>query len=99
MAQHRELPALGEFLAANEPADARHTLLHGGPNPGNDLLDGGRVAAIGDPRPDLDSYEAVGLYKMAIVMAGWAGRGGWGYYGMDAISRRLTFLFGPRWAG
>ncbi len=144
MARHRELVALGEFLAANEPPDARHTLLHGDPNPGNYLLDGDRiaavvdweVAAIGDPRSDLgfyaalltvfggmsgeggqtvlsgayaavtgipladlDYYEAVGLYKMAIVMAGWAGRGGWGYSGMDAISRRLAFLFGPRWAG
>ncbi|MBI5949668.1 MAG: phosphotransferase family protein [Chloroflexi bacterium] len=144
MAHHRDLVALGEFLAANEPADARHALLHGDPNPGNYLLDGDRVAAvvdwevaaIGDPRSDLgfyaalltvfggmsgeggqtvlsaayeqvtgepladlDYYEAVGLYKMAIVMAGWAGRGGWGYYGTEAISRRLTFLFGPRWAG
>lgn len=142
--RHGELVALGSFLAANEPADARHGLLHGDPNPGNYLLRGDdvaavvdwEVAAIGDqrsdlgfyaalltvfggmgpdggrtvlseayegitgrPLTDLDYYEAVGLYKMAVVMAGWAGRGGFGYYGMDIIARRLALLFGPRWAG
>ncbi|MGI8926924.1 MAG: phosphotransferase family protein [Tepidiformaceae bacterium] len=142
---HRTIVALGEFLGANEPADARFALLHGDPNPGNYLLDGARVtavvdwevAAIGDPRSDLgfyaalltvfggmsgegghtllseayaratgrpvhalDYYEAVGLYKMAIVMAGWAGRaGGFGFYGTEAIGGRLAVLFGPRWAG
>jgi aminoglycoside phosphotransferase (APT) family kinase protein len=138
------LVALGEFLSANEPADARHALLHGDPNAGNYLFRGNTVAAvvdwelaaIGDPRSDLgfyaalgavfggmpgangqtelshayeqvtgarlydlDYYEAFGLYRMAIVMSGWAGRlGGGGYYGMDAIARRLSVLLGPRWA-
>jgi aminoglycoside phosphotransferase (APT) family kinase protein len=139
------LVALGHFLATNEPSDARHAFLHGDPNPGNYLFQGGNVvavvdwelAAIGDPRSDLgfyaallavfggmpgengrtllsdayaavtgtplhdlEYYEALGLYRMAVVMAGWAGRaGGSGtYYGMDAISRRLSVLLGPRWA-
>jgi aminoglycoside phosphotransferase (APT) family kinase protein len=138
------LVALGEFLASNEPADARHALLHGDPNAGNYLFQGNTIAAvvdwelaaIGDPRSDLgfyaalgavfggmprtdshtvlsdayeavtgttmhelDYYEALGLYRMAIVMSGWAGRlGGGGYFGMDAIARRLAVLLGPQWA-
>lgn len=136
--------ALGEWLRANEPPDARFALLHGDPNPGNYLFSGNTVvavldwelAAIGDPRSDLgfyaalhtvfggisgsagrtllseayedvtgtrlhnlDYYEAFGLYRMAIVTAGWAGRfgGAASGYSMDAISRRLAVLFGPRW--
>ena len=138
------LVALGEWLKANEPVDARFALLHGDPNPGNYLFRGDRVVAvldwevagIGDPRGDLgfysalhtvfggismpgsrtllsDAYEGVtgtrlhdlpyyeasGLYRMAVVMAGWAGR----FIGMgpgstmDAIARRLSVLLGPRW--
>ena len=135
---------LGEWLRANEPADAHFALLHGDPNPGNYLFAGDSVvavldwelAAIGDPRSDLgfyaalhtvfggmsgsagrtllsdayeavtgrpqhnlDYYEAFGLYRMAIVTAGWAGRFGGAAtgYSMDAIARRLAVLFGPRW--
>ncbi len=136
--------ALGEWLRANEPADACFALLHGDPNPGNYLFSGNTVvtvldwelAAIGDPRSDLgfyaalhtvfggmsgsagrtllseayqsvighplhnlDYYEAFGLYRMAVVTAGWAGRfgGAASGYSMDAIARRLAVLFGPRW--
>jgi aminoglycoside phosphotransferase (APT) family kinase protein len=143
---HPLLIALGGYLTANEPSDARHALIHGDPNPGNYLMRADEVvavldwelAAIGDPRADfgfyaallstfggmpgdrgqsllssayevvtgtpltaLDYYEAVGLYKMAVVMAGWVGRMGGisGFYGMDTISRRLESLLGPRWAG
>lgn len=138
------LISLGEWLRANEPADARMSLLHGDPNPGNYLFSGNslagvldwEVAAIGDPRADLgfysalhtifggvpgpagetllsdayqrvtgvplhnlEFYEATGLYRMAVVMAGWAGRftGVSSGYTMDAIARRLTVLLGPRW--
>ncbi|MGH2634387.1 MAG: phosphotransferase family protein [Tepidiformaceae bacterium] len=137
------LIALGEYLDKNEPADARHALVHGDPNPGNYLFRGNDVvavvdwelAAIGDPRSDfgfyaallaafggmpgeaggsllsdayaqvtgkplhdLEYYEALGLYRMAVVMSGWAGRMGGGAYGMDLIARRLSALLGPRWA-
>lgn len=138
------LIALGEWLRANQPADARMALLHGDPNPGNYLFDGDavvgvvdwEVAAIGDPRSDLgfysalhtifggvpgpdgrtllsdayagetgiplhnlEYYEATGLYRMAVVTAGWAGRftGMASGYTMDAIARRLSVLLGPRW--
>jgi aminoglycoside phosphotransferase (APT) family kinase protein len=140
------LVALGEWLRANQPADARMALLHGDPNPGNYLFEGDRVvavldwelAALGDPRSDLgfyaalqsvfggmsgprgdtllseayaavtgrsadalEYYEALGLYRMAIVMAGWAGRFGAMSAGrtLEVISRRLAVLLGPRWAG
>jgi aminoglycoside phosphotransferase (APT) family kinase protein len=135
--------ALDAYLVTNEPADARHALVHGDPNPGNYLFRGDKVvavvdwelAAIGDPRADLgfyaalaavfggggagepgrsvlsDAYESVtgrslenlayyeafGLYRMLIVMAGWVG-GSWGYFGADALQRRLDFLLGPGWA-
>ena len=138
------LVALAGYLAANEPADARHALLHGDPNPGNYLFQGDRVvavldwelAAIGDPRSDLgfyaallgvfggmpgaggktllseayaavtgapienlEYYEALGLYRMMIILTGWGGRiGGFSNYGMDTIARRLTVLLGPDWA-
>ena len=139
------LIALADFLRKEEPADARHALIHGDPNPGNYLIADGRVVgvvdweltAIGDPRADLgfyaalltlfggrparssrtelaeayegatgeklrdlEFYEAAGLYKMAIIMAGWGGLGvGWGGYGFEAIARRLDALLGARWAG
>ena len=138
------LISLGEWLRANEPADATLALLHGDPNPGNYLFRGDEVvgvvdwevAAVGDPRSDLgllrrtahhlrgharprgetllsqayagvtgrplhnlEFYEATGLYRMAVVMAGWAGRftGMASGYSMDAIARRLSVLLGPRW--
>jgi aminoglycoside phosphotransferase (APT) family kinase protein len=140
--EHPVLRALDSFLAKNEPADARHALLHGDPNPGNYLVGTSdvvavvdwEVAAIGDPRSDLGFYaallsmfggmpgeggrtvlsqayesvsgrplanlgyyEGVGLYKMAVVLAGWSDRAGAGY-AMEAIARRLSVLFGPSWA-
>ncbi len=67
---------------------------------GRTLLSDAYAAVTGIALHDLEYYEALGLYRMAIVMAGWAGRtGGVGtYYGMDAIARRLSVLLGPRWA-
>ena len=51
----------------HEPADARHALLHGDPNPGNYLIRDGRavavidweLAGVGDPRSDLGFYAAL----------------------------------------
>lgn len=136
------LQRLEAWLFANEPADARHALVHGDPNPGNYLFRGNDVvavvdwelAAIGDPRSDLgfyaalstvfgpwpssagrtvlsDAYERVtgrelsdlpyyeawGLYRMLVVLAGWGGPG-FGYGGLDAVEHRLRELLGPRWA-
>src|SRR5690606_35937028 len=71
--------ALGEWLRANEPADARMALLHGDPNPGNYLFRGESVvavldwelAALGDPRSDLGFYAA-----LHTVFGGMSGPGG-----------------------
>ncbi len=67
---------------------------------GRTLLSEAYEGATGRRLHALDYYEASGLYKMAVVLAGWAGRGhgGFGYYGFDAIGRRLSVLLGPRWA-
>ncbi len=50
---------------------------------------------------DLGYFEALGLYKMAVVLAGWSRRGnGWGgFYGFSTIEQRLDVLLGPRWGG
>ncbi|GBD23745.1 Putative aminoglycoside phosphotransferase [bacterium HR29] len=47
--------------------------------------------------PDLAYFEALGLFKLAIVMAG---VGGWGAFfsARETIERRLCELLGPRWA-
>lgn len=63
---------------------------------GGTLLSDADSAITGGRLTDLDFYEGVGLYKMAIVMAGWVGRSGFGY-GLDAIARRLAVLFGAEW--
>ncbi|MDZ7728932.1 MAG: hypothetical protein U5Q44_12455 [Dehalococcoidia bacterium] len=47
---------------------------------------------------NLDYYEALGLYRMAVVISGWAGHAGLGW-GLELIARRLSVLFGPRWGG
>lgn len=139
---HQLVVALGERLRRDQPADARLSLLHGDPNPGNFLLREGRVAAvldwelaaIGDPRSDLGFYaalqtvffapppvpgvtplslayervigrplhdlayyEGVGLYKLAIALAGPLGLGAF-FATRETIERRLADLFGPRWA-
>lgn len=56
------------------------------------------VAVTGATLSGLEFYEAVGLYKMAIVAAGWGmlGRGG---HTVQLIEGRLASLLGPRWAG
>jgi aminoglycoside phosphotransferase (APT) family kinase protein len=46
-------------------------------------------------------FELLGLYKMAVVMAGWSGlraaSGPW--YALSAVERRVASLLGPKWAG
>jgi aminoglycoside phosphotransferase (APT) family kinase protein len=60
------------------------------------LLSDAYERETGTPLRDLEYYEGVGLYKMAIVLSGWTGRTGFGY-GLESITRRLADLFGPRW--
>jgi aminoglycoside phosphotransferase (APT) family kinase protein len=66
---------------------------------GRTLLSDAYQEVTGVRLNNLDYYEATGLYRMAVVMAGWAGRFGapGGGLAMDAIGRRLSVLLGPRW--
>lgn len=67
------------------------------PVPGVTSLSLAYEAVTGTPLRDLAYYEALGLYKLAIVMAG---SGGWtGFFtARERIERRLYELLGPRWA-
>ena len=65
---------------------------------GHTVLSEAYQGVTGQPLHDLAYYEGVGLYKMAIVLVGWTGRVGFGQ-GLNPISRRLSELFGPQWAG
>jgi aminoglycoside phosphotransferase (APT) family kinase protein len=64
---------------------------------GRTLLSDAYEQAIGRRLDNLDYYEAVGLYKMAIVMSRWAGHPGLAF-GLDTIARRLDSVLGPAWA-
>lgn len=64
---------------------------------GRTLLSDAYEAATGRTLQNLEFYEAVGLYKMAIVMSRWGGRTGMAY-GMETIARRLDSVLGPAWA-
>lgn len=55
------------------------------------------AAMTGTTPANLDYFEALGLFKMGVVLAGWQGMWGAGY-GLELIARRLEALFGPRWA-
>ncbi|MEO6398262.1 MAG: phosphotransferase family protein [Tepidiformaceae bacterium] len=66
---------------------------------GTTLLSEAYAAVTGAPIACLEYYEALGLYRMMIILTGWGGRiGGFSHYGMDTIARRLTVLLGPNWA-
>lgn len=67
-----------------------------GTTPGRSLLSEAYEGVTGQRLGDLAYYEALGLAKMAVVMAGWGGFGGWGY-GVEAISRRLEQVIGTGW--
>jgi aminoglycoside phosphotransferase (APT) family kinase protein len=64
---------------------------------GRTLLSDAYEQVIGRPLDNLAYYEAVGLYKVAIVMSRWAGHAGLAF-GLDTIARRLDFVVGPAWA-
>ena len=96
-----ELTAIGDPRADLGFYAALLTLFAGAPpNTGRTELAEAYEATTDETLHDLDFYEAAGLYKMAIIMAGWGGLGvGWGGYGFEAIARRLDVLLGARWAG
>ena len=66
---------------------------------GRTLLSEAYSAVTGTALDSLEYYEALGLYRMMIILTGWGGRvGGFSNSGMDTIARRLTVLLGPTWA-
>ncbi|MEP6870862.1 MAG: phosphotransferase family protein, partial [Anaerolineaceae bacterium] len=66
---------------------------------GRTLLSEAYSAVTGAALDNLEYYEALGLYRMMIILTGWGGRvGGFSNSGMDTIARRLTVLLGPTWA-
>ena len=95
-----ELAALGDPRSDLGFYAALHTVFGGMSGPGGrTLLSDAYEAVTGEPQQNLEYYEAFGLYRMAVVTAGWAGRfGGMATgYSMDAIARRLAVLLGPQW--
>jgi aminoglycoside phosphotransferase (APT) family kinase protein len=95
-----ELAAIGDPRSDLGFYAALQTVFGGGSGrSGHSVLSDAYEGITGTPLSNLDYYEAFGLYRMAVVMAGWASRlGGFGFYGMDVITHRLDELFGPRWA-
>ena len=65
---------------------------------GRSVLSDAYATVTGEELTSLAYYEAAGLYRMAVVIAGWSGPAGVGY-ALEAIGRRLDHLLGPRWAG
>ncbi len=67
------------------------------PIPGVTPLSRAYEDVTGAPLRDLAYFEALGLFKLAIVMAGTSGWGGF-FSARETIERRLADLLGPRWA-
>lgn len=94
-----ELAAIGDPRSDLGFYSALLTIFGGFPGEeGRTLLSDAYEAATGSALTHLEYYEALGLYKMAVVMSGWAGPFGSGTYGMDRIGRRLEALLGANWA-
>lgn len=64
---------------------------------GRTVLSDAYASVTGQSLTSLDYYEALGLFRMAVVTAGWGGFSRFGH-GSELIERRLATLFGPRWA-
>ncbi len=64
---------------------------------GRTVLSNAYEAVTARPLTNLEYYEAFGLYRMLVVMAGWGSRGFGGFYGNDYITLRLDSLLGPGW--
>ncbi|HEY8476586.1 MAG TPA: phosphotransferase family protein [Chloroflexota bacterium] len=67
------------------------------PVPGVTSLSRAYEEVTGTPLHDLAYYEALGLYKLAVALAGPLGLGAF-FATRETIERRLADLFGPRWA-
>ena len=96
-----ELAALGDPRSDLGFYSALLTVFHGAaPAGGRTILSEAYEDVTGQALSELAYFEALGLYKMAVVLAGWARAGGGRNNGasMDAIVRRLSALLGPRWA-
>jgi len=93
-----ELAALGDPRSDLGFYAALQTLFFAPPAvPGVTPLSLAYEGVTGAPLGELAYFEALGLYKLAIVMAG---SGGWGgfFTARETIERRLCELLGPRWA-
>ena len=96
-----ELAALGDPRSDLGFYSALLTVFHGVPPVGGrTFLSDAYEEVTGKELTGLAYYEALGLFKMAVVLAGWAryGGGNANSASMDAIARRLSALLGPRWA-
>lgn len=92
-----ELAAIGDPRADLGFYAALLTIFGGYPGPGGrTILSDAYEDVMGRRLEHLDYFEAVGLYKMSVITAGWGGMMGSGY-GLDGISRRMTDLFGGNW--
>ncbi|MGK2964832.1 MAG: phosphotransferase family protein [Tepidiformaceae bacterium] len=67
---------------------------------GRTLLSEAYADVTGTQLSSLEYYAAFGLYRMAVIAAGWGRRMGdtSGYFLMEPIERELAALLGPRWA-
>ena len=91
-----ELAAIGDPRSDLGFYAALMTVFGGFPGEGGrTLLSDAYEAETSRALHNLEYYEALGLYRMAIVMSAWASVS---HFGMDAIARRLANLLGPRWA-
>lgn len=64
------------------------------PRQGQTILSEAYAAVTGRTLTNLEYYEAFGLYRMLVVMAGW---GSHGFFASDPITRRLDILLGSAW--
>jgi aminoglycoside phosphotransferase (APT) family kinase protein len=68
--------------------------------PGESRLAVAYQRALGKELAELPFFEALGLYKMAVILAGWQHGGLWASpWGWGAIEQRMAEIAGPSWAG
>lgn len=68
--------------------------------PGESRLAIAYQRAVGRQLPELPFFEALGLYKMAVILAGWQHGGLWASpWGWGAIEQRMEEIAGHHWGG